>query len=172
MRICREFDNQCNLRALSGKFLRQKSCYPESFCFLWLCIGEMPHIVIIIIDHAELVEGVVVIILGVYLLNYVWYFPNSKWRERCQQKKDGWVPVRGNQQILYICLFLGWLCSGCLNLWEQVKCPFTSLIAPHCHHHHQQQPPLTETLHKTYKYSTKMSTKQHTLSSWCIICMN
>ena len=33
MRICREFENWC---ALSGKFLRQKSCYPESFCFLWL----------------------------------------------------------------------------------------------------------------------------------------
>ena len=123
-------------------------------------------------DCYEMVEGMVVIISGVYLLNYARYFPNSKWRERCQQKKDCWVPVRGNQQILYICLFLGWLCSGCLNLWEQVKCPFTSLIAPHCHHHHQQQPPLTETLHKTYKYSTKMSTKQHTLSSWCIICMN
>ena len=28
-----------NLRALSGKFLREKSCCPESFCFLWLCIG-------------------------------------------------------------------------------------------------------------------------------------
>ena len=36
MRICREFENWRDLRALSGKFLRQKSCYPESFCFLWL----------------------------------------------------------------------------------------------------------------------------------------
>ena len=27
----------CDLRALSGKFLREKSCYPESFCFFWLC---------------------------------------------------------------------------------------------------------------------------------------
>ena len=34
MRICREFENWCDLRALSGKFLRQKSCYPESFRFL------------------------------------------------------------------------------------------------------------------------------------------
>ena len=34
MRMCREFENW---RALSGKFLRQKSCYPESFRFLWLC---------------------------------------------------------------------------------------------------------------------------------------
>ena len=30
MRICREFENWCDLRALSGKFLRQKSCYPFS----------------------------------------------------------------------------------------------------------------------------------------------
>ena len=37
MRICREFENWRDLRALSGKFLRQKSCYPESFCFLRLC---------------------------------------------------------------------------------------------------------------------------------------
>ena len=35
MRICREFENW---RALSGKFLLQKSCYPESFRFLWLCL--------------------------------------------------------------------------------------------------------------------------------------
>ena len=34
MRICREFENRRDLRALTGKFLRQKSCYPESFCFL------------------------------------------------------------------------------------------------------------------------------------------
>ena len=31
--ICREFEKWCNLRVLSGKFLRQKSCYPESFHF-------------------------------------------------------------------------------------------------------------------------------------------
>ena len=37
MRICREFENWRDLRALSGKFLRQKSCYPESFRFLRLC---------------------------------------------------------------------------------------------------------------------------------------
>ena len=36
-RICREFEKWCNLRALSGKFLRQQSCYPESFRFFWLC---------------------------------------------------------------------------------------------------------------------------------------
>ena len=36
-RICREFEKWCNLRVSSGKFLRQKSCYPESFRFLWLC---------------------------------------------------------------------------------------------------------------------------------------
>ena len=36
MRICRGFENWRDLRALSGKFLRQKSCYPESFRFLWL----------------------------------------------------------------------------------------------------------------------------------------
>ena len=35
MRICRKSENWCDLRALSGKFLRQKSCYPESFRFLW-----------------------------------------------------------------------------------------------------------------------------------------
>ena len=34
MRICRKFENWHNLRALSGKFLRQKSCYPESYRFL------------------------------------------------------------------------------------------------------------------------------------------
>ena len=34
MRICREFENWRDLRALSGKFLRQKSCYLESFRFL------------------------------------------------------------------------------------------------------------------------------------------
>ena len=34
MRICREFENRRDLRALSGKFLQQKPCYPESFCFL------------------------------------------------------------------------------------------------------------------------------------------
>ena len=34
MRICREFENWRDLHALSGKFLRQKSCYPESFPFL------------------------------------------------------------------------------------------------------------------------------------------
>ena len=39
MCICRKFENWRNLRVLSGKFLRQKSCYPESFCFLWLCPG-------------------------------------------------------------------------------------------------------------------------------------
>ena len=33
MHICREFENWRDLRALSGKFLRQKSCYPESFRF-------------------------------------------------------------------------------------------------------------------------------------------
>ena len=37
MRICREFENWRDLRALSGKFLWQKSCYPESFRFLRLC---------------------------------------------------------------------------------------------------------------------------------------
>ena len=31
IRWCRD------LRALSGKFLREKSCCPESFCFFWLC---------------------------------------------------------------------------------------------------------------------------------------
>ena len=36
-RICRKFESWRNLRALSGKFLRQKPCYPESFRFLWLC---------------------------------------------------------------------------------------------------------------------------------------
>ena len=34
LRICREFENRRVLRGLSGKFLRQKSCYPESFRFL------------------------------------------------------------------------------------------------------------------------------------------
>ena len=34
--LCREYENWHNLRALSGKFLQQKSCYPESFRFLWL----------------------------------------------------------------------------------------------------------------------------------------
>ena len=49
MRICREFQNWRDLRALSGKFLRQKSCYPESFRFLWLCtvsreaVGAFPQ---------------------------------------------------------------------------------------------------------------------------------
>ena len=36
MRICRKFENRRDLRVLSGKFLRQKSCYPESFRFLGL----------------------------------------------------------------------------------------------------------------------------------------
>ena len=36
MRICREFENWRNLRALSGMFLQQKFCCPESFCFFWL----------------------------------------------------------------------------------------------------------------------------------------
>ena len=36
MRICRKFENWRDLRALSGHFLWQKSCYPESFHFLWL----------------------------------------------------------------------------------------------------------------------------------------
>ena len=31
-----QFENRCNFRVLSGKFLRQKSCYLESFCFFWL----------------------------------------------------------------------------------------------------------------------------------------
>lgn len=34
--ICREFENLSDLRALSRKLLRQKSCYPESFRFFWL----------------------------------------------------------------------------------------------------------------------------------------
>ena len=34
MCICCEFENWRDLRALSVKFLRQKSCYPESFRFL------------------------------------------------------------------------------------------------------------------------------------------
>ena len=41
-RICRKFEKWCNLRVLSGKFLQQQSCYPESFCFFWLC-WEVPH---------------------------------------------------------------------------------------------------------------------------------
>ena len=36
MRICRGFENRRDLRALSGKSLWQKSCYQESFRFLWL----------------------------------------------------------------------------------------------------------------------------------------
>ena len=36
-RICREFENWRYLRALSGKFLWQKYCCPESFRFFWLC---------------------------------------------------------------------------------------------------------------------------------------
>ena len=40
MRICREFENWRDLRSLSGKFLRQKSCYPESFRFLQLWGGQ------------------------------------------------------------------------------------------------------------------------------------
>ena len=39
MRICRRFENWRDLRASSGKLLRQKSCYPESFRFLWLWEG-------------------------------------------------------------------------------------------------------------------------------------
>ena len=35
-RICHEFENWRNLHTLSGKFMQQKSCCPESFCFLWL----------------------------------------------------------------------------------------------------------------------------------------
>ena len=35
-RLCRGFENVRDLHALSGNFLRQKSCYPESFRFLWL----------------------------------------------------------------------------------------------------------------------------------------
>ena len=34
LRICRKFENRRDLRILSGKFLRQKSCYTESFRFL------------------------------------------------------------------------------------------------------------------------------------------
>ena len=41
MHICREFENRRDLRALSGKFLQQKSCYPESLRFLWLCLGTL-----------------------------------------------------------------------------------------------------------------------------------
>ena len=37
MRICREFENWRDFCALSGKFLRQKFCYPESFRFFWPC---------------------------------------------------------------------------------------------------------------------------------------
>ena len=33
------FENWRDLRALSGKFLWQESCYPESFRFLWLCLA-------------------------------------------------------------------------------------------------------------------------------------
>ena len=33
MRICRGFENLRDLRALSGEFLGQKSCYLESFRF-------------------------------------------------------------------------------------------------------------------------------------------
>ena len=36
MRIYRGFENWRDWRDLSGKFLRLKSCYPESFRFLWL----------------------------------------------------------------------------------------------------------------------------------------
>ena len=42
MRICRGFENWRDFRALSGKFLRQKSCYSESFRFLWLWLGYPP----------------------------------------------------------------------------------------------------------------------------------
>ena len=40
MRICRGFENW---RDLSGKFLRQKSCYPESFHFLRLCSADVSN---------------------------------------------------------------------------------------------------------------------------------
>ena len=43
MRICRNFENWRDLRTLSGKFLRQKSYYPESFRFLWLCSMIYPY---------------------------------------------------------------------------------------------------------------------------------
>ena len=42
--ICREFENWCILRVLSGKFLRQKSCYPESFRFFLTLHVENPAI--------------------------------------------------------------------------------------------------------------------------------
>ena len=35
--ICCDFENWRDLHALSGKFLWQKSCCPESFRFFWLC---------------------------------------------------------------------------------------------------------------------------------------
>ena len=35
-RISRAFEKWRDLGVWCGKFLRQKSCYPESFCFLWL----------------------------------------------------------------------------------------------------------------------------------------
>ena len=39
MGICRKFENWHDLRALSGKFLRQKTCCPESFRFFWLWVS-------------------------------------------------------------------------------------------------------------------------------------
>ena len=39
IRICREFENCRNLRALFRKFLRQKSCYSESFRFFVTLLG-------------------------------------------------------------------------------------------------------------------------------------
>ena len=41
---CREFENWCNLRVLSGKFLQQKSCYPESFCFFLTLASNYPPV--------------------------------------------------------------------------------------------------------------------------------
>ena len=40
--ICREYENWCNLCILNGKFLQQKSCYPESFLFFGLCSPTPP----------------------------------------------------------------------------------------------------------------------------------
>ena len=42
-RICRKFEKWCNLRVLSGKFLRRKSCCPEIYRFFWLWSRILLH---------------------------------------------------------------------------------------------------------------------------------
>ena len=148
MRICRGIENWRDLRALSGKFLRQKSCYPESFHFLWLCVHALEGIVLalqfLFFTKCQ-VWNTLVYILQIllqrktqFILNdfyQYWNFTAKAWGSLsllCKNRKKTW----SIQSVQYICktMFVIWsrglstfilttLSPLCLAQFPSYPCP-------------------------------------------------